>query len=286
MQQLRFGDITVDRIVEAEGLGFPPEFLLPDSDIQAIRDYRDWLEPHFFDPESGRFIQSVHCYVVRSPRHTVLIDTCVGNGKQRPSTRAWNGLDTNFLDRLRDIGVTPADVDYVLCTHLHVDHVGWNTRLLDGRWVPTFPNARYLFHKVEFDSLGERMATMFWRVRVQATVSTRTAYCRWSPPGRPSFVADGHSDRRLADGRILAGPFAGPCLPAAQGQRSRGRVRRRPAAPSGAMPAPGLEQPLLLGSGPCPPPRAGALSSVMPRSPAIILAAHFATPVAGRIAAP
>ena len=81
----------------------------------------------------------------------MLIDTCVGNDKQRPSTRAWNGLDTDFLDRLRDIGVTPADVDYVLCTHLHVDHVGWNTRLLDGRWVPTFPNARYLFHQTEFD---------------------------------------------------------------------------------------------------------------------------------------
>ena len=149
-------------------------------------DYRDWLEPHFFDPGSGRFIQSVHCYVVRSPRHTVLIDTCVGNDKQRPSTRAWNGLDTDFLDRLRDIGVTPADVDYVLCTHLHVDHVGWNTRLLDGRWVPTFPNARYLFHQTEFDLLGERTATMLLKVRVRATVSTRTACCQWSPPDRPS----------------------------------------------------------------------------------------------------
>ena len=248
MQQLHFGDITVDRIVEAEGLGFPPEFLLPESDIQAIRDYRDWLEPHFFDPESGRFIQSVHCYVVRSPRHTVLIDTCVGNDKQRPSTRAWNGLDTDFLNRLRDLGVTPADVDYVLCTHLHVDHVGWNTRLLDGRWVPTFPNARYLFHKTEFDYWenngdyvveGAGASDGFYEDSVLPVVAA----------GQAVFVADGHTDRRLADGRILAGPFAGPCLPAAQGRRPRGRVRRRPAAPSGAMPAPGLEQPFLLGSG-------------------------------------
>lgn len=151
MQQQHFGDITVDRIVESEGLGFPPEFLLPDSDVGVIRRCRDWLEPHFFDPDSGRFIQSVHSYVIRTPHHTILVDTCVGNDKDRPSTRAWNQLSTGFLDRLLAIGVAPEDVDYVLCTHLHVDHVGWNTRLLDGRWVPTFPNATYLFHKTEID---------------------------------------------------------------------------------------------------------------------------------------
>lgn len=151
MLQQKFGDVTVDRVIEAEGLGFPPEFLLPHCDIGVIRRYRDWLEPHFFDPLSGRFIQSVHSYVIRTPRHTVLVDTCVGNDKDRPSTRAWNQLQSPFLDRLLAIGVAPEDVDYVLCTHLHVDHVGWNTRLLDGRWVPTFPNAKYLFHKVEID---------------------------------------------------------------------------------------------------------------------------------------
>jgi len=151
MRQLQFGDITVDRVIEAEGLGFPPEFLLPECDMGAIRRYRDWLQPHFFDPDSGRFIQSVHCYVVRSPKHTILIDTCVGNDKSRPSTKGWNMLSTNFLDRLVGIGVAVEDVDYVMCTHLHIDHVGWNTRLLDGRWVPTFPNAKYLFHQVELE---------------------------------------------------------------------------------------------------------------------------------------
>ena len=248
MQQLRFGDITVDRIVEAEGLGFPPEFLLPDSDIDVIRDYRDWLEPHFFDPESGRFIQSVHCYVVRSPRHTVLIDTCVGNDKQRPSTRAWNGLDTDFLDRLRDIGVTPADVDYVLCTHLHVDHVGWNTRLLDGRWVPTFPNARYLFHQTEFDYwenngdyvvAGPGASDGFYEDSVLPVVAA----------GQAVFVADGHTIDDWLTVESWPGHSPGHVCLRLESGWPRGRVRRRPAAPSGAMPAPGLEQPLLLGSG-------------------------------------
>ena len=284
MQQLRFGDIAVDRIVEAEGLGFPPEFLLPDSDIDAIRDYRDWLEPHFFDPGSGRFIQSVHCYVVRSPRHTVLIDTCVGNGKDRPSTRAWNGLDTDFLDRLRDLGVTPADVDYVLCTHLHVDHVGWNTRLLDGRWVPTFPNARYLFHKVEFDHweadgdyvlAGPGASDGFYEDSVLPVVAA----------GQAAFVADGHT----IDDWLTVESWPG---------HSPGHVCLR-------LEAGGREAvfagDLLHHSVQCRHPDWNsrfcwdpAMSAASRRrfverhaeSPVIILAAHFATPVAGRIAAP
>ena len=249
MQQLRFGDVTVDRIVEAEGLGFPPGFLLPESDIDAIRSYRAWLEPHFFDPESGRFIQSVHCYVVRSPRHTVLIDTCVGNGKDRPSTRAWHRMDTDFLLRLRDLGVAPADVDYVLCTHLHVDHVGWNTRLLDGRWVPTFPNARYLFHATEFDHWekngdyvvdGPGSSDGFYEDSVLPVVEA----------GQAVFVADGHTVDDWLTVEAWPGHSPGHGLPAPEGRRVRGGVRGRPAAPSGAMPAPGVEQPLLLGPGP------------------------------------
>jgi len=151
MDTLALGEITIDRVVEAEGLGFPPAFLLPEADVETIAALGDWLEPHFFDPASGRFIQSVHTFILRTPRHMILIDTCVGNHKPRPSTKAWHMQDTPFLARLAEAGVAPEAVDYVMCTHLHVDHVGWNTRLLDGRWVPTFPNARYIFHKQEYD---------------------------------------------------------------------------------------------------------------------------------------
>ena len=155
MRQLQFGDVTIDRVVEAEGLGFPPEFLLPGADADAIRACDPWLLPQFFDPESGRFIQSVHAYVIRTPQHIILVDTCVGNGKERPSTRGWHRMDTPFLQDLAALGVAPEDVDYVMCTHLHIDHVGWNTRLEDGRWVPTFPNAKYLFHRTEFEHWEE-----------------------------------------------------------------------------------------------------------------------------------
>ncbi len=150
MKRLTFGDVSVERVVEAEGPGFFPSFLMPASEEAAVRAEGDWLEPHFFDPTSGRFIMSVHSYLVRTPRHTVLIDSCVGNDKERPSTEPWHRMQTPWLDDLKALGVQPEDVDYVLCTHLHVDHVGWNTRLEDGRWVPTFANARYLFHEDEY----------------------------------------------------------------------------------------------------------------------------------------
>ena len=93
----------------------------------------------------------LHAYVVRTPRHTVLVDTCVGNDKSRPDTPPWHMRSGPFLEDLAALGVHPDEVDYVLCTHLHVDHVGWNTRLSDGRWVPTFPRAKYLFHHAEYE---------------------------------------------------------------------------------------------------------------------------------------
>ena len=155
MQPLSFGDVTVDRVVEAEGQSFFPGYLLPDSSDAALEAEHDWLAPRFFDPETGRFVMSLHTYIIRTPHHVILVDTCVGNHKNRPSTKPWHQLNTPYLDRLKARGVAPEEVDFVLCTHLHVDHVGWNTKLEDGRWVPTFPNARYLFHKTEYDHWSE-----------------------------------------------------------------------------------------------------------------------------------
>ena len=150
MKKLSFGDITVERLVEVEGPSFFASFIFPDYDEDAFAGERDWLEPHFFDPETERLLMSVHAYVIRTQKHTILVDTCVGNDKDRPSTKPWHRMQTPWLDNLGRMGVAPESVDYVLCTHLHVDHVGWNTRLQDGRWVPTFPNAKYLFHRDEY----------------------------------------------------------------------------------------------------------------------------------------
>ncbi|MCA9830525.1 MAG: MBL fold metallo-hydrolase [Dehalococcoidia bacterium] len=122
---------------------------MPPETIDAARKA---LDPVFFD-ENGRLIQSVHTYVLRSPGRVILIDTGVGNQKPRGGgIPAFDMLDTPFLDRLAAIGVQPNDVDLVLCTHMHVDHLGWDARLENGDWVPTFPRARHLFVQREWDA--------------------------------------------------------------------------------------------------------------------------------------
>ncbi len=111
------------------------------------------MEPRALDPVSGNLVLIIQAFLVRTRHHTILVDTCVGDHKSRPHRPFWHmqKLDT-FLPRLAAAGVNPEDVDYVMCTHLHSDHVGWNTQLRDGRWVPTFPNAKYIFAQEEWEN--------------------------------------------------------------------------------------------------------------------------------------
>jgi len=106
--------------------------------------------PEHVEPGSDRLVGSVHTWIVKTPRHTILIDTCLGNHKQRTNP-GWRNLDTPFLGRLKACGCDPESVDLVMCTHLHVDHVGWNTKLENGRWVPTFPKAKYIMADRELE---------------------------------------------------------------------------------------------------------------------------------------
>jgi len=150
VKQLQFGDVTIDRLVEVEGPGYEPTFFFPDATMEGFAGEMDWLLPHFWDEAANTFLRCIQSYVVRTRHHTVLVDSCVGHEKDRPPTPGWHGLRSTWFDQLQSAGVDPADVDYVLCTHLHADHIGWNTRLENGRWVPTFPNAKYVFHKDEY----------------------------------------------------------------------------------------------------------------------------------------
>ena len=150
MAQLKIGEITVDRVIEAEGAGFFPGYIFPDADPDGVAAKQDWMAPDFLDPASGRLLQGNACFLLRRPGMTMLVDTCVGNGKPRPSSRTWNNMQTDWLDRLAALGVRPEDVTHVFNTHLHVDHCGWNTVADGDRWVPTFPNAKYLLPKTEF----------------------------------------------------------------------------------------------------------------------------------------
>ena len=142
------GDVTITRIVEStfEGL----EAFLPDATPEAVLAI-DWLRP-FLTPE-GMLKFSIHALVIETPARRIIVDTCVGNDKPRDVFPIWHMLQTGFLADLEAAGYAPASIDTVLCTHLHLDHVGWNTMLVDGLWVPTFPNARYLVERSEFDFL-------------------------------------------------------------------------------------------------------------------------------------
>jgi glyoxylase-like metal-dependent hydrolase (beta-lactamase superfamily II) len=116
-----------------------------------LRENPDLTGPRLIDAASGRLVFSFHSFVIKTGRHTILIDSCLGNDKERPARPQFHRLRTPYLADLAAAGVRPEEVDYVMCTHLHWDHVGWNTRLVDGSWVPTFPNARYVMARREFE---------------------------------------------------------------------------------------------------------------------------------------
>ncbi|MFT2020168.1 MBL fold metallo-hydrolase [Streptomyces sp. 796.1] len=146
------GDVSVTRVTEYYGSirMQPHEFftVAPDADWAGRHP---WLVPDFLDAATGECRCAVQTFVVRSEGRTILVDTGVGNHKERPYAPLWSHLETDFLADLAAVGVRPEDVDLVVNTHLHVDHVGWNTELRAGQWVPTFPNATYLIPRRDFE---------------------------------------------------------------------------------------------------------------------------------------
>ena len=145
-------DIVIYRIIEQEA-GFTPALeLLPGLTREVLDENRAWLEPAALDPADDKLVMCFQSYLVKTPHHTVLIDSCIGNDKDRPHRETWHRKkDDHYMRALAQAGVSVDDIDFVMCTHLHADHVGWNTRLDNGRWVPTFPKARYLFSRKEYD---------------------------------------------------------------------------------------------------------------------------------------
>jgi len=140
----KIGEVEIWRILEIHAPFMKPEQLWPNAgpDVSAIIEAH---VPNGLCPESGRLILPVQGFLLKTPSHNILVDSCVGNDKTVPGTPDWHKRsDTRFEASLSAAGMGFGDIDYVLCTHLHTDHIGWNTRLVDGRWVPTFPNARYL----------------------------------------------------------------------------------------------------------------------------------------------
>jgi len=157
MSAWRIGNAVVARIEEQLGhASFAPDRYFTGFERDVLERNLSWLVPHHYVPEADALITSVHSWLIRTTRHTVLVDCCAGNHKDRLWWPRFHRLDTPFLERLAEAGATPEQIDFVLCTHLHADHVGWNTRLRDGRWVPTFPNATYLISRTEHDHWDPR----------------------------------------------------------------------------------------------------------------------------------
>jgi glyoxylase-like metal-dependent hydrolase (beta-lactamase superfamily II) len=144
----KVGKVKITKVVELETVG-STRFILPLATNEEIQKL-PWLIPHFATDE-GRLKMSIHSLVVETPTRRIVVDTGLGNDKQGRNVPTWNDRQGPFLQTLREAGFAPESIDTVLCTHLHVDHVGWNTRLADGKWVPTFANARYVFGRAEYE---------------------------------------------------------------------------------------------------------------------------------------
>lgn len=185
MSTTRFtvGDVTIHRIVEQEQPFFDPLTFFPGLTKERLEENRGWMEQAgALDLKTGNLILCIQSYVLRTPHHTILIDTCVGNDKNNPSRPFWHKkTDDAYMRALAAEGLSVEDIDYVMCTHLHVDHVGWNTRLENGRWVPTFPKAKYVFHKREYDfweaatARGENPPGEVWRMNCLPVVEAGQA---------------------------------------------------------------------------------------------------------------
>ena len=158
MDTVQLGDVEVTKVVEWQGEFGRARDAIPDSPPEVWRDNASWLDPEHWNAETDGCRAAVQTWVLRSEGKTILVDTGIGNNRDRPQMPLFDHLGTDFLDRLARAGVQPDDVDIVVNTHVHYDHVGWNTHLVDGEWVPTFPNATYLIpaaDQVYFDPRNE-----------------------------------------------------------------------------------------------------------------------------------
>ena len=148
MQTLRVGDVTITSIIERDGPWRRPVDMFPSYDHELGREHLRTIEPETFDAASGLMVVTYQTFVVRTPKHLVLVDTCTGEDKGYAAPFDFDKKP--WLDNFKKAGLSFEEITHVFCTHLHIDHTGWNTKLVNGRWVPTFPNAKYIFHKDEY----------------------------------------------------------------------------------------------------------------------------------------
>lgn len=148
MMSWQVGDVTITRIVEIYNFTDHINMTMPDATPEEVIAL-EWLHPHYATPD-GQQRMNFQGFVVQTPDHNIVVDSCIGAGREREFD-VFCDLPEGFIEDLESLGITRHDIDIVMCTHLHFDHVGWNTRLENGKWVPTFPNAKYLFGRKDYD---------------------------------------------------------------------------------------------------------------------------------------
>lgn len=205
---LEFGGLRIDALAEIEHRTMPVSFLFGELPPERMKANADWLDDRYLDPAAMTLGLAFQAYVIRTDSLTILVDACNGNHKQRPTAPWQHNLHSNaFLDNLGRLGLRCDDIDIVVCTHLHCDHVGWNTTLENGRWVPTFPKARYLFGRREYDHFAGRYE------REGAAAVNHGAFADSVLPvveaGLASFVDEGHVIVPGAAGEISLMPAPG-----------------------------------------------------------------------------
>ncbi len=151
MAQIGIGGAVIDRIEESVYTDFKAATFFSEWSPEIVEQHRSWMVPGHYDEQRGNLKLTFKSWCIPRGGYTILVETCVGNDKRSEDHLAWHMKSWPYLERLAAAGVKPEEIDFVLCTHLHVDHIGWNTKRENGRWVPTFPKARYIFSKKEFD---------------------------------------------------------------------------------------------------------------------------------------
>jgi glyoxylase-like metal-dependent hydrolase (beta-lactamase superfamily II) len=157
----RIGNVEIWRILESVDPFLTPQEFFPDMEPDGP-DVMRRETPRQLCPDTGSMLIPIQGFLLKTPQHVVLVDACIGNDKTFDFHPPWHKRsDGRFLAALAAAGVSPADIDFVMCTHLHVDHVGWNTKLAGGRWVPTFPNARYIFPSADHAHFSANPGTVY-----------------------------------------------------------------------------------------------------------------------------
>ena len=248
MKTLKVGDITITSIIERDGPWRTPEVMFPTYDPQIGRRHLAELDPVVFDPVSGRMVITYQTFLVRTPRHTILIDTCTGEDKGYPAP--YDFPKQPWLDNFHGAGLRLEDVTHVFCTHLHFDHCGWNTMLRNGRWAPTFPNAKYIFHKDEYahwEAVSARDEAPPGILKGSLPGNSWSYNCRpIVEVGQALLVDDTFPARRQFHARSNPRPFAMPLLRHDPLTGPGGDRDRRHDASRAPMPGAGLVDHLRL----------------------------------------